>query len=99
MRTIDRSAPTLTMVKLFLAETVGDVKKDKEQLKESSPINHVDKIQVPVFLANGELDPKVPIATGRALAKALQKRGKLYDFMVKEDEGHGFYKQANRIEF
>ncbi len=99
LRTIDRSAPTLTMLKLFFAERVGDPKKDKDQLKESSPVNHVDKIQVPVFLAYGELDPKVPIATGRALAKELRKRGKLYDLMVKEDEGHGFVRQANQIDF
>jgi dipeptidyl aminopeptidase/acylaminoacyl peptidase len=99
VRTIDRSKPTLTMLKLFLAETVGDLKKDKDQLKESSPIKHVDRIQVPVFLANGELDPKVPIATGRALAKELQKRGYLYSFMVKTNEGHGFLIPANRVEF
>ncbi|HTL17650.1 MAG TPA: S9 family peptidase, partial [Patescibacteria group bacterium] len=99
LRTIDPSAPTLTMVKMLLAERVGDPKKDRQQLKESSPLNHVDQIQVPVFLAYGALDPKVPIATARTLAKDLQKRGKLYAFMEKEDEGHGFVKEENRIEF
>lgn len=99
VRTVDPSAPTLTMLKLFLAETVGDLKKDKKELKEISPISQVDKIQAPVFLAYGELDPKVPIATARTLAKALKQRGKLYDFLVKKDEGHGFHKEANKIEF
>jgi dipeptidyl aminopeptidase/acylaminoacyl peptidase len=99
MRTMDRSRPTLTMFKMMVAETVGDLKQDKKQLKENSPIENVDKIQVPVFLANGELDPKVPIATGRALAKSLQKRGKLFDFMVKSIEGHGYVLPGDRIDF
>ena len=60
---------------------------------------HVDEIQAPVLLAYGERDPKVPIATGRDLAKALRKRGKLYDLIVKDDEGHGFHKEENVIEF
>jgi dipeptidyl aminopeptidase/acylaminoacyl peptidase len=99
LRTLDSSAPSLTVVKLFLAETIGDLKKDKDQLKESAPLAHVDQIQAPVMLAYGTLDPKVPIATARSMAKQLQKRGKLYTFMEKEDEGHGFIKEANRIEF
>jgi dipeptidyl aminopeptidase/acylaminoacyl peptidase len=33
------------------------------------------------------------------MARALKKRGKLYDFMVKDEEGHGFSKEENRIDF
>jgi dipeptidyl aminopeptidase/acylaminoacyl peptidase len=99
LRAVDPTAPTLMMVKSFLTETIGDPRKDKAALKESSPLKHVDQIRVPVFLAYGELDPKVPIATARTLAAQLKKQGHLYDFMVKADEGHGFVKEANRIEF
>jgi dipeptidyl aminopeptidase/acylaminoacyl peptidase len=88
----------LTRLKMSAAEEIGDPKDDKEMLKENSPITHVDKIQVPVFLANGEYDLKIPISTGQALARDLKKRGKLYDFMVK-DEGHGYYLPKNQIDF
>ena len=54
--------------------------------------------QVPVLLAHGELDPVVPIADSREMARALKKRGKLYDFIVKREEAHGFYREENRIE-
>jgi dipeptidyl aminopeptidase/acylaminoacyl peptidase len=91
--------PDIALLKWGFDETVGDPKKEKERLRETSPVFHTDKIQAPVLLAYGALDPKVPISTGRALAKALRKRGKLYDFIVKEDEAHGFHKEENRIEF
>jgi dipeptidyl aminopeptidase/acylaminoacyl peptidase len=89
----------LDVAKAQLAQQIGDRKAERDRLEAISPINQVDKIQVPVFLANGELDPKVPISTGRDMARALRKRGKLYDFMVKDDEGHGFFKEENKIEF
>ena len=98
-RTIDRPLPMLDMTRNIMALTVGDPKTEKLQLKEKSPLENCDLIQVPVLLAYGELDERVPINTGRDLAKALKKRGKLYDFIVKNDEGHGFHKEANRIEF
>ncbi len=90
--------PEVPIMRLYVALTVGDPKKEKAQLKSISPIENVDQIQVPVLLAYGTLDPRVPIATGRTLARALKKRGKLYDFIEKEDEGHGFHKEENRIE-
>jgi Dipeptidyl aminopeptidases/acylaminoacyl-peptidases len=99
LQTIDRTRPTLTMTKMYFAQTVGDLKKDKKQLKETSPIENVDKIQVPVFVAGGELDPKVPVATVRDFGKALKKRGKLYELMVKSIEGHGYVLPGDRIEF
>jgi dipeptidyl aminopeptidase/acylaminoacyl peptidase len=91
--------PNRMLLKAFSAQSIGDPRKDKAQLRATSPMNNIDKIQVPVFFAYGQLDPKVPIAEARKMADALKKRGKLYDFMVKADEGHGFHKESNRIEF
>jgi len=44
---------------------------------------------------HGEYDLRVPIDTARDLARGLKKQGKLYDFMVKDDEGHGFHQETN----
>jgi dipeptidyl aminopeptidase/acylaminoacyl peptidase len=99
IRTLKKAIPDLEITKMVAAETVGDPKKEKERLKATSPLNHVDRIQVPVLLAYGKLDPMVPIGTGQDLASALKKRGKLYDFMVKDEEQLGFHKEENRIEF
>ena len=43
--------------------------------------------------------PIVPVSEGRDLARALKKRGKLYDFMIESEEGHGFHKEQNVINF
>jgi dipeptidyl aminopeptidase/acylaminoacyl peptidase len=92
-------APDVEIIRARIAETVGDPKREEERLKARSPLTHADQIQVPVFLAYGKLDRKVPLSTGRDMAKALEKRGKLFEFMVKDDEGHTFLKERNRIEF
>jgi dipeptidyl aminopeptidase/acylaminoacyl peptidase len=57
----------------------------------------VEQIRVPVLLAYSEYDSRIPISTARSLAKELKKRGKLYDFMVKDNEDHGFHQEDNKI--
>ena len=78
-------------------DMLGGKKEEKEHWKDISPISHVDQIQVPVFLAYSEYDSRVPIAPARTLAKELKKRGKLFDFMVKDNEDHGFHQEENTI--
>ena len=80
-----------------LTEMHGEKKEEKEHWKEISPISHVDQIQVPVLLAYSEYDRRIPISTARDLAKKLKDRGKLYDFMVKDNEDHGYHQEVNRI--
>ena len=97
-RTFKFSDYALEVLRAEIAEEVGDPKKEKARLEQISPLNHVDKIQAPVLLAYGKLDQKVPVWTGRDLASALKKRGKLYAYIEKDDEGHGFFKEKNKIE-
>jgi dipeptidyl aminopeptidase/acylaminoacyl peptidase len=81
-----------------LDDMLGDKKEQKEHWKEISPISHVDQIQVPVLMAYSEYDRRIPIASARSMAKELKQRGKLYDFLVKDNEDHGFHQEANKIE-
>jgi dipeptidyl aminopeptidase/acylaminoacyl peptidase len=87
----------LRLEEAILAEMLGEKKDQKAHWQEISPIAHVDQIQVPVLLAYSEYDPRIPISTARDLANELKKRGKLYDFMVKDNEAHGFHQEANKI--
>jgi dipeptidyl aminopeptidase/acylaminoacyl peptidase len=59
----------------------------------------VDKIQVPVFIAHGFNDPRVPVQEAMQLATALKERGQEPRLFVAPDEGHGFAKLDNRIYF
>ncbi len=63
-----------------------------------SPIKNVDKIKVPVFIIQGEVDNRVPKEHAFALRDALKKRNHPYEWMMKSGEGHGFYKPENNIE-
>ena len=80
-------------------EMVGDPEKEMELLKAASPLFHVDNIKVPLFIAQGANDPRVPKAESDQMVEALKVRGIEVPYMVKENEGHGFANEENRFDF
>lgn len=76
-----------------------DDPKDKERLTATSPVFHVDKIRAPLFIAQGAKDPRVNKAESDQVVEALKKRGVEVQYMVKDNEGHGFHNEENRFEF
>jgi dipeptidyl aminopeptidase/acylaminoacyl peptidase len=80
-------------------EMVGDLEKDKEILKKSSPVFHVDKIKAPLLIAQGANDPRVAKSESDQMVEALKKRGIDVPYIVKDNEGHGFQNEENRFEF
>lgn len=83
----------------MMYEMVGDPEKDKEIMKECSPVYNVDKIKTPLFIAQGANDPRVNKAESDQMVEALRKNGVNVDYMVKYDEGHGFHNEENRFDF
>ncbi|MFF2177974.1 prolyl oligopeptidase family serine peptidase [Lysinibacillus sp. NPDC058147] len=82
-----------------LYKRVGDPEKDKELLTAVSPVFHVDKIKTPLFVAQGANDPRVNKAESDQIVEALRARGVDVEYMVKDNEGHGFHNEENKIEF
>lgn len=82
-------------------EMVGDPNnpKDSIMLAEISPLFHVDKIKTPLFIACGANDPRVNRTESDQLVAALKKKGTVVEYMVKDDEGHGFSNQKNQFDF
>ncbi|HKI78260.1 MAG TPA: S9 family peptidase [Ignavibacteriaceae bacterium] len=80
-------------------EMVGDPDKDKDLLKETSPIFHVDKMKAPLLIAQGANDPRVAKSESDQMVEALKKRGIDVPYLVKDNEGHGFNNEENRFEF
>ncbi|MEO6188379.1 MAG: S9 family peptidase [Ginsengibacter sp.] len=80
-------------------ELVGDPVKDSLLMAEVSPALHADKIKTPLFVAQGANDPRVNKAESDQMVEALKKRGVEVEYMVKNDEGHGFANENNRIDF
>lgn len=83
----------------MLYEMVGDPKKDSLMLAEVSPVFHVDKIKCPLLVAQGANDPRVNKAESDQIVESLRQRGVTVEYIVKDNEGHGFYNEENRFEF
>jgi dipeptidyl aminopeptidase/acylaminoacyl peptidase len=63
-----------------------------------SPARHVDKIKANLFIVHGEKDERAHYSHALLLKQELDKAGKKYQWMTKPKEGHGFYKEENRLE-
>jgi len=79
-------------------EMVGDPEKDQDLLANISPVMHVDKIKVPLLIAQGAKDPRVNIDESNQMVDALRKRGINVPYIVKANEGHGFKNEENRMD-
>jgi dipeptidyl aminopeptidase/acylaminoacyl peptidase len=91
--------PYWEQVRKQFYEMIGDPEKDKEYLRAVSPVFHADRIKAPLFVAQGANDPRVKKAESDQIVEALKKRGIAVEYMVKENEGHGFANEENRLEF
>ncbi len=76
---------------------VGDPEKDIEMLNERSPINFVNNIKCPLFIVQGKNDPRVTQSESDQIVEKLRSENKDVEYMVLEDEGHGFSKVTNQI--
>lgn len=83
----------------MMYEMVGDPVKDKEMMEKYSPVFHVDQIKAPLFVAQGANDPRVNKAESDQMVEALKKRGIEVEYMVKDNEGHGFHNEENKFDF
>ena len=83
----------------MMYEMVGDIEIDSAMLREVSPVFHVDKIKAPLFIAQGVNDPRVNVDESDQMVKAMKEKGIEVEYLVKEDEGHGFRNEENRFDF
>lgn len=79
----------------FIERTVG---REAAVLDPQSPIKNLDKLKAPVFIVHGEEDKRTPLSYAAAFRAELDKRGHPYQWLVKDKEGHGFYKPENNVE-
>jgi dipeptidyl aminopeptidase/acylaminoacyl peptidase len=80
------------------AEMIGDPIKDAADLADISPVNHVDKIRVPLLLVYSKDDTTVPYEQARLFRSALDKAKKPYELVTEVNEGHGFYTYDHRLD-
>ena len=72
---------------------------DKQALFANSPISRASSIHIPVLLAHGEQDARVPVEYANAMRSALKKAGRSPEFVSYTWEGHGLADPANEKDF
>ena len=85
----------------MMHEMVGDPsnKQDSIMMRKNSPVFNVDMIKAPLFIAQGANDPRVNKDESDQMVKAMKNRGLEVEYMVKDNEGHGFINEENRFDF
>ena len=70
--------------------------KMRDFLEKISPNNNVEKIKVPMFVIQGQNDPRVPVTEAEQIVDALRNSNKQVWYMNALNEGHGYRKKENR---
>ncbi len=76
---------------------MGDPKTDAERLHRISPIFHADKVTRPLMVLQGKNDPRVLKQESDDIVAAVKAHGIPTEYIVFDDEGHGFQNKANEI--
>ncbi|MGH9281508.1 MAG: prolyl oligopeptidase family serine peptidase [Acidimicrobiales bacterium] len=100
LKTLIESVPPYwePMVALFHTR-VGNPETEEEFLWSRSPLSRVDQVQVPLLIAQGANDPRVKQAESEQFVAALRDKGIDHEYLLFDDEGHGFAKPENRLRF
>ncbi|MGB5256980.1 MAG: prolyl oligopeptidase family serine peptidase [Woeseiaceae bacterium] len=68
----------------------------RAHLEKISPLNNVEKMRVPMFVIQGQNDPRVPVTEAEQMVRALREQGQPVWYMNALNEGHGYRKRDNR---
>jgi dipeptidyl aminopeptidase/acylaminoacyl peptidase len=91
--------PYWAPLKKMFTLRVGDAENDEAINKKISPLFHVDKVKVPLIIAQGANDPRVNIKESDQMVEAMRAKGLPVTYVVYTDEGHGFARPDNRLDF
>ena len=83
--------------KRFIARFVGDPETETEFLMERSPISYVENVRTPLLVIQGATDPRVVKGESDQMVAKLRELGRDVEYVVFDDEGHGFTKRPNEL--
>jgi dipeptidyl aminopeptidase/acylaminoacyl peptidase len=98
VRTLESIPPYWEAFRQSLYDELGDPNTDKERLHSISPVFFGHQVKNPVLVVQGKNDPRVLKIESDDMVEAIRAGGTYVDYLVFDDEGHGFSKKANRIE-
>jgi dipeptidyl aminopeptidase/acylaminoacyl peptidase len=80
-----------------LYKKIGNPYTETEYIRSISPLFHADNIKKPLIVLQGANDPRVLQEESDEIVEAVKKNNVPVEYIVFEDEGHGFTKRKNRI--
>ncbi len=99
LRTLKSIPPYWESFREALYAEMGDpYSEDSARLYNISPVFHGDKVKNPVMVLQGANDPRVLKVESDDMVEAIKKQGVPVEYVVFDDEGHGFVKKENQIE-
>ncbi|HQV47726.1 S9 family peptidase [Dokdonella sp.] len=98
LRTLESIPPYWESFREALYQEIGNPATQRDFLVETSPLFHADKITKPLMVLQGANDPRVIKAESDDIVAAVRKNGVPVEYVVFDDEGHGFSKKENQIE-
>jgi dipeptidyl aminopeptidase/acylaminoacyl peptidase len=97
VRTLQSIPPYWESFRKSLYKEIGNPETDLPLLKETSPLFHADKIKKPLIVLQGANDPRVIKPESDEIVEAVKKNGGVVEYVVFDNEGHGFTKKVNEI--
>ncbi|MDQ6626086.1 MAG: S9 family peptidase [Verrucomicrobiota bacterium] len=97
VRTLQSIPPYWEAIRQSLYTEIGDPETQLEMLREISPLFHADKITKPLIVLQGANDPRVIKPESDEIVEALKKKNGIVEYVVFDNEGHGFTKKENEI--
>jgi dipeptidyl aminopeptidase/acylaminoacyl peptidase len=97
VRTLQSIPPYWESFRKSLYKELGDPSKDLENLRAISPLFHADKIVKPLIVLQGANDPRVIKPESDEIVDNIKKRNGIVEYVLFDNEGHGFTKKANEI--
>jgi dipeptidyl aminopeptidase/acylaminoacyl peptidase len=97
VRTLQSIPPYWESFRKSLYKEIGDPNTDLENLRAVSPLFHADKIVKPLIVLQGANDPRVIKPESDEIVDNIKKRGGVVEYVLFDNEGHGFTKKANEI--
>lgn len=91
--------PYWAPLKAIFTRRVGDLEKEEDFLTQRSPLYRADQITKPLLIGQGANDPRVKQAESDQIVKAMRDKKKEVQYVVFPDEGHGFARPENRLQF
>jgi dipeptidyl aminopeptidase/acylaminoacyl peptidase len=96
---INTIPPYWSSYRAMLYQRVGNPETEPQFLESRSPLFQVDRIRIPMLIAQGANDPRVKRAESEQIVAAMKAKGIDHEYLLFDDEGHGFAKPENRIRF